>query len=233
MLIDPQGPPWWIFFHFFFKNVLVYPQLTQKYVLWHSKLEKSILGRRELIKYREKGWTNKIIILLTRSDAIIPNPFSLIWSCIHLWFLDWNLPCWNIMTIDFNISKIYWVNCKTQSSDIFTVLFFLLSCMEVVFQEFLQNKSENIIINLETSHTSSTVQLSIIPRVDSFFEGIYSLNSKLHFTPPQHTVWLNYDFYLTEIYFLMQTIFLVFYLSEKYKNGTIRTREKIFKKKQI
>ena len=48
MLIGPQGPPWWIFFQNFFKNVLVYPQLTQKYVLWHSKLEKSILGRREL-----------------------------------------------------------------------------------------------------------------------------------------------------------------------------------------
>ncbi len=48
MLIGPQGPPWWIFFQKFFKNVLVYPQLTQKYVLWHSKLEKSILGRREL-----------------------------------------------------------------------------------------------------------------------------------------------------------------------------------------
>ena len=48
MLIGPQGPPWWIFFQIFFKNVLVYPQLTQKYVLWHSKLEKSILGRREL-----------------------------------------------------------------------------------------------------------------------------------------------------------------------------------------
>ena len=48
MLIGPQGPPWWIFFQFFFKNVLVYPQLTQKYVLWHFKLEKSILGRREL-----------------------------------------------------------------------------------------------------------------------------------------------------------------------------------------
>ena len=48
MLIGPQGPPWWIFFQFFFKNVLVYPQQTQKYVLWHSKLEKSILGSREL-----------------------------------------------------------------------------------------------------------------------------------------------------------------------------------------
>ena len=48
MLIGPQGPPWWIFFQKIFKNVLVYPQLTQKYVLWHSKLEKSILGRREL-----------------------------------------------------------------------------------------------------------------------------------------------------------------------------------------
>ena len=48
MLIGPQGPPWWIFFQKFFKNVLVYPQLTQKYVLWHSKLEKSILGSREL-----------------------------------------------------------------------------------------------------------------------------------------------------------------------------------------
>ena len=49
MLIGPQGPPWWIFFQNFFKNVLVYPQLTQKYVLWHSKLEKSILGSRELM----------------------------------------------------------------------------------------------------------------------------------------------------------------------------------------
>ena len=49
MLLGPQGPPWWIFFQSFFKNVLVYPQLTQKYVLWHSKLEKSILGSRELI----------------------------------------------------------------------------------------------------------------------------------------------------------------------------------------
>ena len=48
MLKGPQGPPWWNFFQIFFKNVLVYPQLTQKYVLWHSKLEKSILGRREL-----------------------------------------------------------------------------------------------------------------------------------------------------------------------------------------
>ena len=48
MLIGPQGPPWWIFFQKFLKNVLVYPQLTQKYVLWHSKMEKSILGRREL-----------------------------------------------------------------------------------------------------------------------------------------------------------------------------------------
>ena len=48
MLIGPQGPPWWIFFQKIFKNVLVYPQLTQKYVLWHSKLEKSILGRSEL-----------------------------------------------------------------------------------------------------------------------------------------------------------------------------------------
>ena len=48
MLIGPQGPPWWIFFQNFFKNVLVYPQLTQKYVLWHSILEKSILGSREL-----------------------------------------------------------------------------------------------------------------------------------------------------------------------------------------
>ena len=48
MLIGPQGPPWWIFFQNFFKNVLVYPLPTQKYVLWHSKLEKSILGRREL-----------------------------------------------------------------------------------------------------------------------------------------------------------------------------------------
>ena len=56
MLIGPQGPPWWIFFQNFFKNVLVYPQLTQKYVLWHSKLEKSILGRRELnTTFADKG----------------------------------------------------------------------------------------------------------------------------------------------------------------------------------
>ena len=53
MLIGSQGPPWWIFFQKNFKNVLVYPQLTQKYVLWHSKLEKSILGRRELILLHE------------------------------------------------------------------------------------------------------------------------------------------------------------------------------------
>ena len=37
-------------------------------------------------------------------------------------------------------------------------------------------------------------------------------------------------FYLTEIFFLTQKIFLVF-LSEKYKNGTTRKREKIYKKK--
>ena len=48
MLIGPQGPPWWIFFQNFFKNVLVYPLPTHKYVLWHPKWEKSILGSREL-----------------------------------------------------------------------------------------------------------------------------------------------------------------------------------------
>ena len=58
MLIGPQGPPWWIFFQNFFKNVLVYPQLTQKYVLWHSKLEKSILGRRELRHYAKHALTH-------------------------------------------------------------------------------------------------------------------------------------------------------------------------------
>ena len=52
MLIGPQGPPWWIFFQIFFKNVLVYPLPTQKYVLWHPKEEKSILGRRELKEFR-------------------------------------------------------------------------------------------------------------------------------------------------------------------------------------
>ena len=60
MLTGPQGPPWWIFFEKIFKNVLVYPQLTQKYVLWHSKLEKSILGSRELyLKCESTGAFNQ------------------------------------------------------------------------------------------------------------------------------------------------------------------------------
>ena len=44
----PPGPPWWTFFPKIVKNVLVYPQPTQIYVLWHLKWEKSIVGRREL-----------------------------------------------------------------------------------------------------------------------------------------------------------------------------------------
>ena len=67
MLIGPQGPPWWIFFQIFFKNVLVYPQLTQKYVLWHSKLEKSILGRRELRHYAKQ------VLTLERAFSMITN----------------------------------------------------------------------------------------------------------------------------------------------------------------
>ena len=66
MLIGPQGPPWWIFFQIFFKNVLVYPQLTQKYVLWHSKLEKSILGRRELNCHHYWLWLNKWYLTWSR-----------------------------------------------------------------------------------------------------------------------------------------------------------------------
>ena len=73
MLIGPQGPPWWIFFQNFFKNVLVYPQLTQKYVLWHSKLEKSILGRRELNvierKYKRQIFMPDPIILATHRNC--------------------------------------------------------------------------------------------------------------------------------------------------------------------
>ena len=77
MLIGPQGPPWWIFFQNFFKNVLVYPQLTQKYVLWHSKLEKSILGRKELIH----------IQIITSSERILTKPNHLLISCFMSYHL--------------------------------------------------------------------------------------------------------------------------------------------------
>ena len=91
MRIDPQGPPWWIFFQIFFKNVLVYPQLTQKYVLWQSKLEKSILGRRELISLLQGALGRLFIALLLIGLQqlqtilrIVPILFTVGWAVLKL-----------------------------------------------------------------------------------------------------------------------------------------------------
>ena len=52
------GPSWiaWIFLPKIFKNVLVYPKLTQKYVLWHLKWEK-----KQFFHFTTMLWLNWIL----------------------------------------------------------------------------------------------------------------------------------------------------------------------------
>ena len=133
------------------------------------------------------------------------------------------------MSIDFYISKICWVNCKTRSSRMacdsqeqsITVVFrrrssFLKWKMEDVFQGFLQNRSGS----LDSGYLKHFHPLSTFSRVVSFnFWLQQSATAKI-----QHSVWTepwlvtNWNIFL---HFIINSknIFRIFkiFLSEKLK----------------
>ena len=145
----------------------------------------------------------------TRSDAIIPPPGSAIHPCTMGWIGTLLAETWwpstltspRFAELTAKLDHLGWPVIQEQS---ITDLLFLVWKMS--FRNFFRINLDplNIIIHCHTF------------RVKMILRSLHlHWTFQLHFTQLQHTLWLtwtklNHDFYLTEIFFLTQKIFLVF-----------------------